>query len=403
MFINEIKDYDSKYYMNTFGNRIPVAFTRGEGINLWSTEGEKYTDFFAGIAVNSIGYSHPTFVGMVGKQLSNIVHCSNLYYIESQAQLAKLLVDNSCADKVFFGNSGAEANEGAIKLARIYFKKQGFPEKFEIITLEKSFHGRTITTLSATGQEKYAKPFEPLTPGFKKVPINDFPALQSAITENTCAIMMEPVQGECGVFPCEPDYLQKVKKLCNDKQLLLIFDEVQTGIGRTGKLFGYQNYDIEPDIFTLAKALGGGIPIGAVCAKEYVAEAFSPGEHGSTFGGNPLACTAGLAVLKIMKDENLAENAANLGKYIKTKLELHASGSYSVISEIRAAGLMIGIQLNQPIAPIVKQKMFEKKFLIANVGDSILRILPPLIITQNDADAFLATLKSALDETLYGG
>lgn len=403
MFINEIKDYDSKYYMNTFGNRIPVAFTRGEGINLWSTEGEKYTDFFAGIAVNSIGYSHPTFVGMVGKQLSNIVHCSNLYYIESQAQLAKELVENSCADKVFFGNSGAEANEGAIKLARIYFKKQGFPEKFEIITLEKSFHGRTITTLSATGQEKYAKPFEPLTPGFKKVPINDFPALQSAITENTCAIMMEPVQGECGVFPCEPDYLQKVKKLCNDKQLLLIFDEVQTGIGRTGKLFGYQNYDIEPDIFTLAKALGGGIPIGAVCAKEYVAEAFSPGEHGSTFGGNPLACTAGLAVLKIMKDENLAENAANLGKYIKTKLELLASGSYSVISEIRAAGLMIGIQLNQPIAPIVKQKMFEKKFLIANVGDSILRILPPLIITQNDADAFLATLKSALDETLYGG
>lgn len=403
MFINEIKDYDSKYYMNTFGNRIPVAFTRGEGINLWSTEGEKYTDFFAGIAVNSIGYSHPTFVGMVGKQLSNIVHCSNLYYIESQAQLAKELVENSCADKVFFGNSGAEANEGAIKLARIYFKKQGFPEKFEIITLEKSFHGRTITTLSATGQEKYAKPFEPLTPGFKKVPINDFPALQAAITENTCAIMMEPVQGECGVFPCEPDYLQKVKKLCNDKQLLLIFDEVQTGIGRTGKLFGYQNYDIEPDIFTLAKALGGGIPIGAVCAKEYVAEAFSPGEHGSTFGGNPLACTAGLAVLKIMKDENLVENAANLGKYIKTKLELLASGSYSVISEIRAAGLMIGIQLNQPIAPIVKQKMFEKKFLIANVGDSILRILPPLIITQNDADAFLATLKSALDETLYGG
>ncbi len=400
MLLNEIQDYDNEYFMNTFGKRVPVAFSKGEGIHLWSTDGEMYTDFFSGIAVNSIGYSHPTFVDMVTKQVSNLIHCSNLYYIESQALLAKELVQSSCADKIFFANSGAEANEGAIKLARIYFKKIGKPEKYEIITLQKSFHGRTITTLSATGQEKYAKPFEPLTKGFQKVPINDFAALEAAITENTCAIMLEPVQGESGVYPCEPEYLKKVKKLCSDKNLLLIFDEVQTGMGRTGKLFGYQKYDIEPDIFTLAKALGGGIPIGAVCAKEHVAKAFAPGEHGSTFGGNPLACTAGLAVMKIMKDEKLPENAAKLGDYIKSKLETQASSSYPIITEIRAAGLMIGIELNKPIAPIVKTKMFEKKYLIANVGENILRILPPLIITQADADEFITTLQAAIDEAL---
>ena len=400
MLLNEIKEYDNKYYMNTFGSRTPVAFTKGDGIHLTSTDGEIYTDFFAGIAVNSIGYSHPTFVKMVTEQVSNLIHCSNLYYIESQALLAKELVENSCADKAFFANSGAEANEGAIKLARIFFKKAGAPDKYEIITLQKSFHGRTITTLSATGQEKYAKPFEPLTKGFKKVPINDFAALEAAVTENTCAIMLEPVQGESGVYPCDTEYLNNVKKLCTEKNLLLIFDEVQTGMGRTGELFGYQKYGVEPDIFTLAKALGGGIPIGAVCAKEHVAKAFTPGEHGSTFGGNPLACTAGLAVMKIMKDEKLPENAANLGNYIKSKLEAMACAGLPIISEVRAAGLMIGIELNKPIAPLVKTKMFEKKYLIANVGDNILRILPPLIITQSDADEFITTLKSAINEVL---
>ncbi len=400
MLVNDIQEYDSQYFMNTFGKRTPVAFEKGQGINLWSTDGEKYTDFFSGIAVNSIGYAHPTFVGMVSEQLSKLIHCSNLYYIEAQALLAKELCENSCADKVFFSNSGAEANEGAIKLARIYFKKLGQPEKFEIITLQKSFHGRTITTLSATGQDKYAKPFEPLTPGFKKVPINDFEALKEAVTENTCAVMLEPVQGESGVFPCDPQYLKKVKELCTKNDILLIFDEVQTGMGRTGKLFGYQKYHIEPDIFTLAKALGGGIPIGAVCAKNNVAQAFNPGDHGSTFGGNPLACTAGLAVMKIMKEEKLPENAEKIGTYIKERLEALAAGSCPIISEIRASGLMVAIELNRAIAPQVKNKMFEKKYLIANIGDKILRILPPLIITRQDADSFITTLKSAIDETL---
>lgn len=400
MLLSEIQNCDNKYFMNTFGKRTPVAFTKGQGIHLWSTDGVKYTDFFSGIAVNSIGYSHPTFVEMVTNQVANLIHCSNLYYIESQSLLAKELVENSCADKIFFSNSGAEANEGAIKLARIYFKKQGYPEKYEIITLKKSFHGRTITTLAATGQEKYGKPFEPLTSGFKKVSINDFSALEAAVTENTCAVMLEPVQGESGVYPCDIEYLKKVKQLCEEKNLLLIFDEVQTGIGRTGKLFGYQKYNIEPDIFTLAKALGGGIPIGAVCAKEYVAEAFAPGEHGSTFGGNPLACTAGLAVMKIMKEEKLADNAQKIGEYIKSKIEALGSSTYPVISEVRAAGLMVAVELNKPVAPAVKNKMFEKKYLIANVGDSILRILPPLIITQTDADEFITTLTSAIDEVL---
>lgn len=400
MLVDEIKALDNKYFMNTFGSRIPVAFSNGKGINLWSTEGEKYTDFFAGIAVNSIGYSHPVFVEMVTDQLSNLIHCSNLYYIESQALLAKELCESSCADKIFFSNSGAEANEGAIKLARIYFKKLGQPEKYEIITLEKSFHGRTITTLSATGQDKYAKPFEPLTKGFKKVPFNDFAALEASVTENTCAVMLEPVQGESGVYPCGQEYLDNVKQLCRERNLLLIFDEVQTGMGRTGKLFGYENYNVEPDIFTLAKALGGGIPIGAVCAKDHVAKAFSPGEHGSTFGGNPLACTAGLAVMKILKEEKLPENAQKLGQYIKSELEVLAGSSCPVISEIRASGLMIAIELDQPIAAAVKNKMFEKKYLIANVGDKILRILPPLIITETDADNFIASLIPTINEVL---
>jgi len=398
MLLKDIQEYDSQFFMNTFGKRTPVAFEKGQGINLWSTDGEKYTDFFSGIAVNSIGYAHPTFVKMVTEQLTKLVHCSNLYYIESQALLARELCRNSCADKVFFSNSGAEANEGAIKLARLYFRKLGMPEKYEIITMQKSFHGRTITTLSATGQDKYAKPFEPLTQGFKKVPLNDFEALSAAVTENTCAIMLEPVQGESGVYPCDAQYLKKVRELCDERKLLLIFDEVQTGMGRTGKLFGYQKYDMEPDIFTLAKALGGGIPIGAVCAKDQVAQAFSPGEHGSTFGGNPLACTAGLAVMKILEEEKLPENAQRMGEYIREKLQTLAAESCPVISEVRASGLMVAIELNAPIAPQVKNKMFEKKYLLANIGENMLRILPPLIITMQDADEFLAALSSALGE-----
>ena len=397
MNLNDIVHIDDSFYMNTFGKRTPVCFKSGKGIELVSTDGKVYKDFFAGIAVTSIGHSHPTFIKRVTEQLNNLVHCSNLYYIEAQALLAKSLVDNSCADKIFFANSGAEANEGAIKLARIYFKKQGMDDKYEIITLEKSFHGRTITTLSATGQEKYSKPFAPLTQGFKKVAINDIEALKSAISPNTCAIMLEPVQGESGVYPCDKDYIKQVRELCDTYNILLIFDEIQTGMGRTGKLFAYEHFSVEPDIFTLAKALGNGIPIGAVCAKNDVAQAFAPGDHGSTFGGNPLACSAGLAVMDIIKEEKLVDNSASVGKYFTDKL--NEAFSSDIIKEVRSLGLMLGVELQKPIAAEIKLAMFEQGYLIGNVGSNILRILPPLIITTEDVDKFISALKSSIQES----
>jgi acetylornithine/N-succinyldiaminopimelate aminotransferase len=391
MILNEIMEMDKKYFMNTFGARTPVCFEYGKGINLWDTEGKKYYDFLAGIAVSALGHSHPKLVYAIKEQAEKLIHCSSLYYIEPQARLAKVLVTNSCADKVFFANSGAEANEGAIKLARIYFKKKGMPEKFEIITLEKSFHGRTLATIAATGQKKYQKPYSPLTPSFLTVPINDLEALKKTINDSTCAIMVEPIQGESGVNLTTIEYMKGVREICNEKGILLIYDEVQCGLGRTGKLFGYQHFDVEPDIFTLAKALGGGFPIGALLAKDFVAQAFEPGDHGSTFGGNPLACSAGLAVMEVMLNDKLPENSENMGNYLVEKLNLLAK-KYSYIIEVRGKGLMIGIQLNIDKAKEIKDKCFEKGYLIGNVGNDILRLLPPLIITKQDIDDVVVML-----------
>ena len=398
MKLNEIMEMDSRYYMNTFGNRTPVCFEYGKGVKLFDVEGKQYTDFLGGIAVNVLGYGHPVLIEAIKSQAEKLIHCSNLYYIETQAKLARLLVENSCADRVFFANSGAEANEGAIKLARIYFKKKGSPQKYGIITLKKSFHGRTLATVAATGQEKYQKPFAPLMPGFKHVPLNDFEALQAAVDETTCAVMMEPVQGESGVNPADEAYVRAVRKLCDERGLLLVFDEIQTGIGRTGKLFGYQHYGVEPDIFTLAKALAGGVPIGAICAKEDVAAAFEPGDHGSTFGGNPLACAAGLAVLECVLKEDLAGNARDVGLYLMHRLE-NLAEKYGKITEIRGLGLMIGIQLSEDIALQIKGKLLEKGFLAGSVGNDVIRLLPPLIITRDDANAFI----TALEEILAAG
>ena len=398
MKLNEIMEMDSRYYMNTFGNRTPVCFEYGKGVKLFDVEGKQYTDFLGGIAVNVLGYGHPVLIEAIKSQAEKLIHCSNLYYIETQAKLARLLVENSCADRVFFANSGAEANEGAIKLARIYFKKKGSPQKYGIITLKKSFHGRTLATVAATGQEKYQKPFAPLMPGFKHVPLNDFEALQAAVDETTCAVMMEPVQGESGVNPADEAYVRAVRKLCDERGLLLVFDEIQTGIGRTGKLFGYQHYGVEPDIFTLAKALAGGVPIGAICAKEDVAAAFEPGDHGSTFGGNPLACAAGLAVLECVLKEDLAGNARDVGLYLMHRLE-NLAEKYGKITEIRGLGLMIGIQLSEDIALQIKGKLLEKGFLVGSVGNDVIRLLPPLIIVRDDADAFI----TALEEILAAG
>lgn len=387
MNLTKIMDMDSTYYMNTFGKRTPVCFEYGKGIKLYDTDGREYYDFLAGIAVNALGHSHPALVEAVKAQAGKLIHCSSLYYIESQAKLAKLLVENSCADRIFFSNSGAEANEGAFKLARIYFKKKGMPEKFGIITLKKSFHGRTLTTVAATGQEKYQKPYAPLIPGFKHVPLNDIDSLRAAVDDETCAIMMEPIQGESGVYPADVEYVRAVRKLCDEKGLLLIFDEIQTGMARTGKLFGYQHFGVEPDIFTLAKALAGGLPIGALCAKEHVASAFEPGDHGSTFGGNPLVCSAAIAVMNTIIDDKLCDNAKDMGLYFKSSLEKIAE-KLNIVSEIRGVGLMIGIQLNSDKAVEVKNKLFEKGFLVGSVGTNIIRMLPPLILTKADIDLF---------------
>ncbi len=397
MELNNIIELDKKYFMNTFGSRTPVCFEYGKGINLWSTEGRKYTDMFAGIAVSALGHSHPKLVNAIKEQAEKFIHCSNLYYVEPQAKLAKILVENSCADRVFFANSGAEANEGAIKLARIFFKKKGMPEKFEIITLEKSFHGRTLATIAATGQDKYQKPYSPLTPSFLKVPINDLEALKSAINGSTCAVMIEPIQGESGVNLTTKEYMKGVRKLCDEKGILLIFDEVQSGLGRTGKLFAYQHFDVEPDIFTLAKALGGGFPIGALCAKEHVACAFGPGDHGSTFGGNPLACSAGLAVMDVMLNEHLVENSEKMGNYFIEKLST-IKDKYVFINEVRGKGLMIGIQISTDKAKDIVSKLFDKGYLVGSVGTNIVRILPPLIITKDDIDNFIAVFDEVLKE-----
>jgi acetylornithine/N-succinyldiaminopimelate aminotransferase len=396
MELNEIIEMDKKYFMNTFGDRVPVCFEYGKGINLWDKEGKKYYDFFSGIAVSALGHSHPKLVNAIKQQAEKLIHCSSLYYIENQAKLAKVIVENSCADKVFFSNSGAEANEGAIKLARLYYRKKGMEEKYEIITLENSFHGRTLATIAATGQEKYQKPFCPLTPRFVKVPINNLETLEKTMNSNTCAVMLEPIQGESGVNPLTVEFIKGVRELCSKKNIILIFDEVQVGLGRTGKIFAYQHFGVEPDIFTLAKALGGGFPIGALCAKGEVANAFQPGDHGSTFGGNPLACAASLAFMDVLINEKLVENSNNMGKYLMQKLNELAQ-KHDIIKEVRGKGLMIGIEFNVEKAKEINKKCFEKGYLVGNAGNSILRILPPLIVNREDIDGMVYVLDEVLD------
>ncbi len=393
--LEDIKQKDKKYYMNTFGERLPVAFERGEGIRLFSDEGEVYYDFLGGIAVNALGHAHPDFTAALKNQIDKVLHTSNLYYIENQAKLAEKIVNASCADRVFFSNTGAEANEGAFKLARKYFYKKG-EERYEIISLDKSFHGRTLATVAATGQEKYQKPYRPLTPGFIQVKPNDFEALKNAVSDKTAAIMIELVQGESGVNPMDAEYVRNIRKLCDEKDIILIFDEVQTGMGRSGEMFCYQTYGIEPDIFTLAKALGGGVPIGAVCAKEFVASAFNPGDHGTTFGGNPLACAAGLAVFDIYEKENILDNVKKVSKYLVGRLNDVMKKHSGKVNDVRNTGLLIGVELDPDIARDVFNRLFEKKILTSLCGVTI-RIAPPLIIKENEADLFADTLDNILD------
>lgn len=396
MNLTNIIEKDKAYFMNVYGDRTPVCFSHGQGCCLWDTEGKEYVDFLGGIAVNALGYGHPNLVKALKDQIDKLLHTSSLYYIESQAKLAEALVQNSCADKIFLCNSGAEANEGAIKLARKYSKKHGCENQYEIITLKNSFHGRTLATVAATGQEKYQEPLEPLMPGFKYVPINDIQTLKNTISPMTCAIMLELIQGESGVHPIAQNYMDAVKKICDENNLLLIIDEVQTGMGRTGKLFAYEHYNIEPDIFTLAKGLGGGVPIGAVCAKDEVASAFQPGDHGTTFGGNPLVCSAGLAVIDTLIQDGLVKNAESVGTYFKEQL-LSLKEKHSIISEVRGYGLMIGIEFSSDIAKKVNKQLFEKGFLSGCVGNTVLRFLPPLVVKKEEVDLLVDTLDMILN------
>ncbi len=377
--------------------RFPVVMERGQGCTLWDTQGRRYTDFVAGIAVCNLGHAHPRIADAVARQARRLVHVSNLYYTIPQTELARMLVEHSFADRVFFGNSGAEANEAAIKLARKYFKDDGQPERFRIVCMEKSFHGRTMATLSATGQDKIKQGFEPVLEGFSFVPFNDIGALESAIDDRTCAVMLEPIQGEGGIRCPGPDYLQQVRRLCDQRGMLMILDEIQTGMGRTGTLFAHEQYGVTPDIMTLAKALANGLPIGAMLATERVAAAFGIGAHASTFGGTPLVTAAALETLKIMDEERIVDRARDTGTYFTDALK-QLKHRHRRIAEVRGRGLLLGIQLNGPADELVPVLM-EKGFLVNCVQGDTLRFVPPLIIQQDEIDRLIQCLDEVLTQS----
>jgi predicted acetylornithine/succinylornithine family transaminase len=372
---------------------LPVAFVRGQGPYLYDADGNRYLDFFSGLAVTGLGQGHPRLVEAICEQAKRLLHVSNVFHTEPAARLAERLSVLFGDGKVFLSNSGAEANEAAIKLARLWGHRAG-GGRFEIVTAANSFHGRTLATLAATGQEQYRRGFEPAMPGFRVVPFNDLPALAAAVGPQTVAVMLEPIQGEGGVVAPHPDYLQEVRVLCDRQALLLILDEIQTGMGRTGKMFAYQHSAINPDIVTLAKSLAGGLPIGATIAHSRIAAVFEPGSHGSTFGGNPVACAAALAVLDVLNEEGLVDNAARLGEYMLERLRQIARQCPAVV-EVRGKGLLIGIALDRPARPVVEHCLKER--LVTNAtAETVLRLLPPLIVEREEADLALNIIERAL-------
>lgn len=374
--------------------RFPIVITKGKGCTLWDIEGRSYTDFVAGIAVCGLGHAHPRVSKALSMQADILFHVSNLYYTIPQVELASWLVENSFADKVFFCNSGAEANEAAIKLVRRHFNVKGEDQRYRIIAMEKSFHGRTMATLSATGQDKIKQGFDPILEGFDFVPFNDIRALQNTIGSSTCAVIIEPVQGEGGVRCADPEYLKAVRRICDETGTLLVFDEIQTGMGRTGKLFAYEHFGVEPDVMTLAKALGNGLPIGAMLAKENVATAFGPGSHATTFGGTPLVTAASLEVVKVLTEEKIIDHCSKVGAYFRERL-MWLKNRHESIEDVRGLGLLLGMKLKKKGDHIVTACM-EKGFLINCVQENILRFVPPLIIEKKDIDA----LVTCLDEIL---
>ncbi|MBE0450902.1 MAG: aspartate aminotransferase family protein [Clostridia bacterium] len=389
-----IQDGES-YLMNNY-KRLPISFVKGEGMKLLDTEGKEYIDFLGGIAVNSLGHSPHVVVEALKDQIGKLMHVSNYFWIDSQVELGKILAHNSFGDKVFLCNSGAEANEAAIKLARKYAYKKYGSHRNEVIAMTGSFHGRTLATLSITDSKKYQEGYGPLPEGFKMASFNDIDALKNIVGDNTCAIILEPIQGEGGVTAAKAEYLKEVKKLCLEKDILLIFDEIQCGIARTGKLFAYEHYNVEPDIMSLAKALAAGFPIGAVVATDKVAVAWQPGDHGSTFGGNPLACTAAVATMKEVVEKKLWMRAEMVGSYFGQQLQLLVN-QYPFVKELKGKGLMLGLELEMEGASIVA-KAFEKGFIINCTAGKVLRFVPPLIVTEEDIDGLMVVLKEIFNE-----
>ena len=383
------------YMFRTYG-RFPVVLVRGEGCRVWDEDGKEYLDFVGGIAVCALGHSSPLVTRVLEEQSKKLVHVSNLYYTQPQVELARLLVENSFADRVFFCNSGAEANEAALKLARRYAREKLGPNHHGIVSMVNSFHGRTMATLSATGQAKIQIGYDPLLEGFRFVPFNDVEALEQVVDTSVCAVMLEPIQGEGGVVCPGPDYLKRVRSLCNERGVLLIFDEVQVGMGRTGRLFAYEHYGVTPDIMTLAKALGNGLPIGAMLAIEELSPAFAPGSHATTFGGTPLVTAVSKAVVSSLLEDGWISHAGKMGAYFKGKLE-GLGRKYDFVKEVRGLGLIIGMELKRPGAPVV-EACLKEGFLINCAQEKVLRFVPPLIVQEDEVDQ----LVEALDRIFEG-
>ncbi len=390
----EIIALTDRHVLNTY-RRFPVAMVRGLGARLWDASGREYLDFTSGIAVCNLGHCHPAVVRAIKEQAERLIHVSNLYHIGPQAELAELLTANSFADRVFFCNSGAEANEAAIKLARKYFADKG-ERRHRVLTMEKSFHGRTFATLSATGQDKVRRGFEPFLEKFTYIPFNDLHAVRSAMDSHTAAVMVEPIQGEGGVNVPDEGYLQGLREVCERAGALLIYDEVQVGMGRTGRLFAHEHYNAVPHVMTLAKGLGGGVAIGAMLVDESVAGAFGPGSHASTFGGNPLATAAGLATLCTMLGGGVLENCVNMGEYALGRLRAFKE-RFSFIRGVRGKGLIMGMEMEMPVGGVVK-KCLEEGLLLTGAGENVLRFLPPLTITKAEVDEMAGILERVLEK-----
>jgi len=378
-------------------SRLPVLFTHGHGTRLWDDTGKEYVDFVSGLGACVAGHCHAEIIAAVARQASQLIHVSNLYYAQPQGELAEMLARYTFADKAFFCNSGTEANEAAIKLARKYMRNVRGEDRYKVVSALKSFHGRTYGSLAATGQPDKAEPFCPMPSGFGHVPFNDLAAMEEAIDDTTCAVLLEPIQGEGGVYVAEQSYLKGVWEICRSSGVLLILDEVQTGMGRTGALFAHEHYGITPDVMTVAKGLAGGLPIGVLLATTEAAQGFAPGDHGSTFGGNPVVCAAALATMTILQEEQLVENAARVGEYFKDELQ-KLQRDTGAISEVRGMGLMLAAELEESTAKEMVLSCLERGYVVNNIGDNILRFLPPLSISTREVDGLVEVLHELLAE-----